>query len=350
MSLTLLNQIEELNSFPVTQKIFLKSASQLESSDFKNTILLFDIPRKDALLNLAKPHSFNLGLVSRQYQTVSLDYRQVPVDNYYTIEVTPQKPLELSSSYLLYIDSALSTPFVIKNKLVSKSNSDIIVSVVSSNVNRDILLNIKILSTSKITSNSNHVKIELTYDGSITTKVLNLFNSDTIELNQTIIQFPSKVYLEGEEFNFVIQERYSVDNSPSTYIINTVDDLKIFPRLNTQETSSEISNQDILDFYNNVDTPPVEVTYDIVYTDLNQFEIRLPAFVNKLDVDINNVKANISKAFNNYLIQNLGLYEDSNKYLLKLIWDEDSKSILVVVLYNEDSLVNDRITVDLGDW
>lgn len=354
MNIVLINTEEELKSFPITQSIKLKSDIDVEVNDLKNTIYLFEVTRKDSLVKLSNPFSYNLSLIKRDYDFVDLTFKKSvgSIPNTFVIEVTPTKPLDLLSTYLLYVDKKISTDFLSFSKVITKSLSTIEVNTANTLPATIATIEIVILETSRILKNQNILKVGIKEQGQ-EYKVfsLDLKKQRTVEYLNLDITFISDIYIKDEVFNINIEARDQREESYS-YLINTCGHSDILP-MALEEASTKLSHQAILDFYNTPITPNVPVSYTIKYLSINTVSINLPETISKSDVDIASIIISNKHAFNNYLLNNLKLYDTTNKYILSASWDDIDNSIILDLYYTPEELQNNQqesIALDLTNW
>lgn len=352
MSLTLLNSEIELSSFPITQKIRLKCDDLVEINDLKNSIYLINIVRKDSLLNLSAPYNFNIGLIKKEYPTIDLLFKIVPENTSYIVEVSPTKPLTVSSTYMLLIVKELSEPFItiVKNNSKSKSNITVEPTDYVSEVDLG-EYKVVVTSTTTVTDVSKITKVSVFKDNVLlSNKVINTSKNNSFVVNNLLFTFNSDVYVLNEEFVVTIGEKTTgVIDKNYSYILNTASDSAVTPlELENNLPSKKVDNSAVINFYNtSLLNKPLQYSY--TYLDSNIIDIKLEGGVSKSDVDLYGIKASISVAFNNYLLNKLNLYDDQLKYIIKLYWDDFENSIRIVVLYS-DNKTDPRITIDTSEW
>lgn len=345
MNVVVINSEEELTSFPITQSIKLKVDVSLDETDLKNTISLFRVTRKDSLVNLASPYNYNLGLIKESFDEIRVDFELITHVDHVELRITPTKPLQVNSTYLLHVSDKLSEPFVTLTKSDSKSTSEIKVSTENYLSTEQALFDVKILNTTKIskTNYTLQIQIEDLLTNTTRTESINLNKTRTVSLGELEVSFDSPVYVKDELFSIVIDHRESLGTNYSQ-IINTAGDEDITPLVN-QVASTRISNQTILDFYSN-STPTIQdIQYSVEYLDTNVFEIKFPASVDILLIDVSLITAKSKVAFNNYILKKLNLYDETLKYILNISKDNYNNSLVCELILSTDVLQVDTILV-----
>ena len=167
---------------------------------------------------------------------------------------------------------------------------------------------------------------------------LNLKQNKFITIGNVTYLFEDVVYVAGETFTVEIRNGTEEAVEDVLYKFRTApsDTIKV---INNQEPSSSINTQDILNFYNKVNTIKESVVIIPKYVAPNTFTIDVPP-----SYSLNTTKkleVSIREAFNNYLLKDLELYEQSNYTLY--IYQHDQE-IIVEVIYNDEP-DTDRVTV-----
>jgi hypothetical protein len=339
MNVVVINNEEELTSFPISQTIRLRVDVQLDINDLKNTISLFRITRKDSLVNLASPYNYNLGLIKESYDEVSIEFELIQQTDHVELRITPTKPLQVNSTYLLFVSDKLSEPFITTTKSFSKSNSTVIVSAVNYLSTDQALIDIKILNTTTITTNNYTLQVQIDdlVHNTTETRSINLSKTKTLLIDEVLITFDSPIYVKDELFSIIVEERESIGGNFSQ-VINTAGDESITPLIN-QNASTRISNQTVLDFYANNSNPVIQdIQYTITYLDTNVFEVKYPETVDVTSIDIASITVRTKVAFNNYVLKKLKLYDETLKYILNVSKDTYNNSLLFELVLSEDPL------------
>lgn len=335
MDIKILNQEAELESFPSTQSIFLLSSVELEESNLETTIILFRLQSEHNSVKLAQPYSYNLGYLKETFDRVELKYKSEAVQQGFKITCTPAKPLNLDSTYCLYVTDKLSEKIIDVTKTTSKSNSNIKVKINSESFyNKTYTL--KIEETSNLANNKNIVKLIL--DG--VSQTIDLKSKNKIYSGDIEITLSDTVYVKDEEFSITITNT-QVSLEDFQYTFKTVVSSTITP-IEKVDSSTKLSNQAILDYYQTINSTKVVERSTLIpkYLSTNIFSVKLPEGY-KLDTVDPNFKSSLQVAFNNYLLGNMGLYDSTKKYKVILHFDEFENELVFELLYGESDQILD---------
>lgn len=340
MAIRLLNIESELHSFPIQQSFFLFSDEQLEESTLSESIFLFRL-QSENLINLAEPYSYTLGYIKETFDLIDLSFKTEQEGSGYKVTCTPVKPLNLSSQYCLYVSKDLSEKFINVDKTISKSNSFITVKPQKKLVSTQNLV-LDIIDTSKLIDGKNLIKVRLNGNETIV-DVRN--GSRSVSTNDLRVIFQDAIYVSGESFNITVSAKTSIDTD-LMHVIKTVDSGSILP-LPAGEASVNISNEDILNFYQTVNSN-AKVVSTIAYPEYvtsSGFYIELPEgyIVN----DQEDIKGSIRAAFNNYILQDLRLYNKDNKYILDVEFDDFDKVLMFNIRYNSDVNETEQLIINM---
>ena len=342
MIIKILNQEAELSSFPIKQSLYLYSDELIESTILDSNIILFRLQTENDLINLAEPYSYTLGYIKETFDTVELSYAVENYDNGYRITCTPVKPLHLESKYCIFVSKDLSEHFIDINKDVSKSTSSIEVESTSS-LSTSYALNIEVLTTSSLINGKNLVKFLI----NSTEYLIDLRDSRVIVFENYKITFQDTVYVVGEKFTVTITNRTSLVND-FHYVIKTVNSESITP-IELEGTSTAISNQDILSYYQQLNntTIPIQTRYYPNYLSPNTFSIQIPE---GFELDLTStIIWDVKVAYNNYILENLDLYNRDQKYIL-IIYKDDFEGLLIFeLIYSEDVAQTEKLIIDVSN-
>lgn len=345
-----LNLTQELNSFPLTQRIKLQINSSIEEKALEESIVLFRLP-KASLINLSEKYAYNLGHIKETFDVVPVTYEKVSeIDEITILDVIPTLPLNPNSHYCLYISKKLPKPFISLQKLISSSNSTLDIDLRETNIDLEVEYTVKITSSPSITETTNIISGEITnnLNNNVETFNLNLKNKTKLSLDTFHINFTSLIYDFNETFKIALQTKIPYLEEDFLLTLQTVSTESIRP-LQNLEASTAVTNEDILNFYQGLNETPVEVPpLTIEYYDLNVLKIILPDNIIKSNIDTVAFNVNLKIAFNNYQLKKLNLYKDDLKYNCKILWDEGG--ILLVFTYVEPELQVELLTLDWSEW
>lgn len=324
IDIKILNSDTELKSFPITQSLKLSSTVELDTTSLNDHIILFRTIPEKGLVSLVEPYSYTVGYIKEKFSTVDLSFTQNKENDTFTIDVKPTKVLSLDSDYILYITKNVIASNSIITKTLSKSNSTLKVSVRPPAISQSTQVTVK--TTSKFVD-GNNLTTFLIGSQEVT---LNLKQNKYITIGNVTYLFEDVVYVAGETFKVEIKSGNEESVEDILYKFKTApsDTIKV---INNQTPSSSINTQDILNFYNRVNTIKESLVVIPKYIAPNIFSVELPD-----GYSLNTTKGlevSIREAFNNYLLKDLDLYEQSN-YTLYIY--QENQELIVEIIYNDD--------------
>lgn len=319
-----LNSLQETASFPIDQSIKLSCDVSISNNQLKDKIVLFRLQTEDKLINLASPYAYTLGYIKEKFDVVPLKYEVVDVDNVSYITCTPISLLNPNSKYCLYVTKQITENLIRVSKIISKSNSNIEVEGFS---NLEATLTVNIASTTKFSNGTKYTVIELQGNE----YRLDLSSKNKINIDGITIRFISDVYVEGESFSITVSPATELDTDLQ-YTIETARSDSI-TSITNQESSTVLNTNDILNYYqtlSNVADTIIEVPN---YLDNNVFSIKVEE---GYEIDIDSIQYTLGTAFNNYLLKQLGLYDNELKYKLYIEKDLFENEYIFTLLYTDD--------------
>lgn len=338
--IVILNTEDEIKSFPLTQSIKLNGVSPFESQQLPSTIYLFRIADGYEHIALGYPRSYNLGLVKEEFNQVELRF-ELSAD-LLEVTATPKIPLNTASKYLLFISENTSEPFITVEKVVSKSNSSITV------VTNDVRPRVSETTLTVNNTSSSSIRINVEGETLVSNFLINLKEERLFKYDNLDITFNPTLYVDGEQFKITCNTSTKIDSNLSL-VITTANDEDIVP-VEIEQVSKKLSNQDVLNFYATSQALTKEVQYHLTYLDENIFSVSLPSEITKADIDIARTAGDVKVAFNNYLLRRMGLYDDSIKLIVSVVWDEYSNSIVILAEENIDTLATEELIIDITGW
>ena len=340
MTIRITNSEAELKSFPSSQSIYLLSSEELEDKSFEDNIVLFRLQTENQLINLSEPYSYNLGFIKETFDRVNLTFITSKIGDDYSIQCKPKELLNLDSTYCLSINKTLSSKFLTLTKNNSKSNSNINVKL-KDNFNIKSQSILKIVETSFITGSKNIAN--LLFDGRAIT--LDVRSKNKILSNNVEVTLEDTIYVKDEEFIIDIDPHTEQEEDLLAYI-HTVNSKSINP-IPKEEVPNRVSNLDIINYYNTLNkTEVIKIERSIPkYLRSNVFSIKLPEGY-KIKKD-GTFKATVSLVFNNYLLEQLKLYDSSKKYICVISVDDFDNEVIIEVSYTNNPLQIEPVVFDL---
>lgn len=321
LEITIQNTKDELHSFPIDQSIFLGFSERVEDSLLESHIFIVQGLDSRDLLHIGDNYNQNIGIVKETFREIPVSI-EVETETPFIVKVTPKAPLTPGYSYTVLVKDSLPTEYISADKVVSYCDSYI--NVLRGDLEGEFLLTV--LEDSKLTPNSSLVTISI--EGM--TKTLDLYKNKNIVLDtlKLELEFPSKIYLEGESFNIIVLGKTDYTSS-TTFPFKTSPTKHIKP---INSNNKKISEKDIVDFNNSLNKNLVQskdTTCTITTTGYNTFNITLSNPVSD-KVDIDNISFTTTEAFGMYTLESLGLYSRDKIYKLTVdIVDEYTLGVTV---------------------
>ena len=329
------NPQEELLSFPLNQNIKLVSSEVVEDSFIQGNITLLRNIKDTGLHNVSDLYNYNIGYVKEKFSSVPIN---VKIDGN-NITIDPVEPLHPNSSYTLFLDKRLSKEHVELVKTASKSASklELLIDEHSTETKTSTEYKIVVVSDPLITAKNNIVKLQLYVDDS-PDKLYTIdakSSKNTIQFYGFMLKVFDVAYGKGEEFVLkTIHAKISLENN-LVVNIETVLNSSIKPAEST-DVSRTLTNQDILDFYNNtkegektssLDLSNIEDDIRVEYVGYNRVLLHLDK-LSAENLDLSNIELIEFPAYNRYDLECLCLYKECSCYKMdyKLI---DKKTILL---------------------
>lgn len=342
MTIKILNQESELNSFPIKQSIFLYSDDLLEETNLKDNIILFRLQSESQLVSLAPPYSYTLGYIKETFDIIEMSYKIESYNSGYKITCDPIKPLNVDSKYCIFVSKDLSEKFITIEKTVSKSNSTVeVISITDTGATNQ--FEIEVVTTSSLVNGKNFTKFKVNGVDCL----LNLRESREVTQDSYRILFKDTIYVIGEKFTVTITDRTKLV-SDFQYVFETVNSSTITP-LENDNASSIVSNQDILNYYQqlNSNVTPVQIKTVPTYLSPNIFSIQLPK---DFELDLNSDIINeVKVAYNNYILESLNLYNKEDKFILYVYKDEFDNLLVFELIYSLNELQTEKLVIDTSN-
>lgn len=335
MILNIVNTQEELNAFPVSQKLILKADLKPEDAFLKKCLVLYRDNKEFGLLNLGTRYNNSIGYIKENFTTVDLDFQVVSLAaGGWEIHCKPVEPLHPSSYYTLYISKNLSTEFIVLEKTVSKGPSKLDFTLNKYSNTYDTDYTVKVLTTPLIKDGKSVVKFGIYNSGGtlLQTFLVDTKSADnTFEYDGLTFETSAAPYAKDEAFTLVtdVQNRLA-------------DNLKVSIRTNLYESitttessnpSTKITNQDVIDYYSTIQSNLPDnaqtFSYTVQHIDHNKFIVTLKG-VAADNLDLDGITFSVGPAFNNYLLKTYGLYDESLTYTVNAEIIEDDKLLITV--------------------
>ena len=344
MTIEILNQESELQSFPIKQSIFLNFDELPEYSLLKDNIILFKLQSESELIKLSEPYSYTLGYIKETFDIVDMKYVIEPNDLKYKVICTPVNALNLQAKYCLFVSKELSDKFITIVKSVSKSKSNISVSPYNTSNSVSKTYELIITNTSQLINGKNLLKFTINGSDPYT---LDIRDKSSFKYEDIVINFEDTIYVSNEIFEIYVENRTTLVKDLQ-YVFQTTSSSSIDP-IPLEQSSTSISNSDILNFYQNLNNQARVESVKIYpeYIDKDMFFIKLPDGY-KIDLD-EDIIGDIRIAFNNYILESLKLYDSSLKYVCTIYIDEFENEVIFELTYSKDSTQTDTVIFNLDN-
>ncbi len=342
----ILNSEHQLEALPVGENVKVLLSEQPD---------LYNLNKYVALTRIAAEQSVpNFGDIFVHDITDSSEYSQVLYEatvatdtNGYILTINPEDFLLPNSDYYLTVSKDLPPLSYLVDKPVSVGGSEIFIEVAREGASEDAIFELEVTSQSNLSNGQHAIGITLSKDSILVdTYQLDIKNPNTLlELNETVsVKFnPNVPFLLGEKFEVTLKEIIRLGET-KTQAISTHLDSEVIE--SPSETSTRISQQNILDYYETVQigstaaeeqaTADAEVTYRYVYP--NKIYIEFTKDIEPSSLSADAFSIDVSHAFNNYLLPQMGMYDESKKYVITYELDSP-KVILLTIKEDTENLV-----------
>lgn len=327
VNVTILNTKDELLSFPLDQSIYLEFSEAVEDTQLKSCICLIRNLNGQGLFNISDKYNQSIGYVREKFDLEDINIEVISTSPTFKIKVTPLSTLAPGFNYTLFIDKKLSSEFLVVDKIVSKSKSNITVDIKNpSNINHTL----EIISNPVLTSTSNIIKININSGSQSKTEVLNLKVKKSLVFENVIYNFEDSVYALGEKFEILTISPKTLEESLFINIkASLTEDIKA---IKDSTDSTRLDYNNILDYYQSKESEIIEegLKADIEYKGINVFYIKLPNTVKAQDIDIDNLEFKVDQAFDNYLLSTYSLYDTTKSYNYTITVESDNTLKVIV--------------------
>ena len=332
ITIKIANSPSEIASFPLKQSIFLTSSVELEDSLLKDNIAIIREPKEYGLLNMSDLYNHNIGYVKEEFSSIDFTIESYEESGVFKLKLTPLETLKPNSIYVLYIDKQISKEFVEISKTVSKGPSSLILkSIKNASAIGDKNYTIKVMSSPKLTATLNIIKFQI-FENDTPGRyfTINAKSDDNLIIHEGFeLLVADSAFGLGEEFKLVVSNPgVSLEESLVKEFKTTMSS-KITPLENEKE-SSALSNEDILKYYESLDSQSIEISensidfsdntwstkeYEIEHLDENTFLLKLDK-LNADNLDLDNITYREFPSYNKYDLKLLNLYDAEDKYEL----------------------------------
>lgn len=318
-----MNSEEELNSFPLTQSIFLRSSEVLEESFLSSNIFLIRENKEFGLFNLGSVYSQTVGYIKESFNPIPLEFELTSTGGINVIKVKPTEILKPSQFYSLLISDNLSREFLEVTKPVTKSQSTISVNYIKDTL-RNTSVTVTVLSKPSFKGGTNKIKVQVDDD---------VFSLDIKENNKIVYRgleliFEDTAYVMDEQFVITIGTPETLNIIKCIHIRSNIYDN--ISEVESTNASTKVTNLEILEYYNKEITTPVTCTLTYEYVDTDTILVTLSGCIVP-ELDLLSCTIRESPAFNNYTLKQYGYYEPDKEYTYTTEVIDDSSFLLKII-------------------
>ena len=280
-----------------------------------------------------------------EYQTVEVDIGVAPHPSGpgYILSLTPLALLDTSSDYFVYISKDLGPKSNSSSKTNSIGPSDISVSQVLNGSGTDDTYTLTISTQSDLSNGGHTVGYDLSNSAGIirTNAQADLKDVAVIILSDTFVVDldPNIPYMLGESWT-ITTEAFERLGTNKVLEFSTFYDAE--PIENAEETSSRLTQGDIISHYENLSwyeapesSDPTAFTPKYNFVPPNNLYVDFGAELDPTSLLDSTFDLAISYAFGNYLLPQMGMYNEDKKYILNYSLINGDKVIKITI--NEDA-------------
>lgn len=363
-----LNSETELAAFPVEGEVAVLFSAPLDEQNIKQFVFLVRSKATQGVINISDTDVRVLGdLATDQYDVVPYTYifetSSAELGSRPLMRISPSEPLLPNNEYYLVSSKNMAPKFYDSAKTVSVGPSRISLkisptaNITNIPISPQTVYEITITSSSAITSGAHNIGYTLRKDGVpvVTNQTINI-KADKLNLNNGVDVefFAAAPFAVGEKFEIGLV-RFTRAGTTKVQKITTYLESDLIP-LPPDEESTRLTQEAILDFYEKngfarrigagdvTPAPAINTTTQVLTQ--SAFEFFYPArFLITLSEEIDEstlsedaFKIDIGPAFDNYLLPNMGLYSDLDKFIItyKLIEDDYGAMNTIELFVNKD--------------
>lgn len=326
----ILNSAYQLSALPIGESIQVRLTAMPDMSSIDRYVSIIQVDSSQDIPNLTSTpfiiaDEFEYKTVECNYSVE--DYHHLPDDDTYILTVSPKKLLRPQSQFYLAVHKNLAPISYEVNKTISLGPSDIKIIVSDTGSSDDVLYTIVITSQSNL-ANSQHIIGYDIYENNVLkhSQIKNIRENNLLELNELYTaKFNADIpYLVGETFEITLLDFERLGES-KTQAFSTIIESSVIE--NPETISHRLDLEDVINFYENshwndaftspAQQPPanaVQVSYRFTYP--NKLRIEFDKEVLIASIVPGSFVVDISYAFNNYMLPQMGLYSESKKYII----------------------------------
>lgn len=323
----ILNDTYQLSALPLGEPIKVRLTAMPDMSTIDKYISIVNVDSSEDVPNFS---SYPFLIQDEfEYKRIECDYEiQAQQDNTYVLTVSPLDILKPESIFYLAVHKNLAPLSYTITKQTSLGPSFIRCLVKDTGISEDTGYTITITSQSNLQNGAHIIEFSVTQDeGSQVSFTRNIKEDNVFPLNAAhSVVFNSDIpYLTGETF-YIALSAFNRLGTTKTQKFSTIVESTVIE--NPETTSTRLSQQQIIEFYENTQwgqefvpttQPVVENAINATFQFIHPNKIRIlfdkEILISSITDQFLNI--DISHAFGNYLLPNMGLYDDAAKYIFR---------------------------------
>lgn len=350
----ILNDSYQLEALPIGESLVVSLSAEVDIDSIDKYIQILNTDSSRDVPNLTgKPFLIQDEF---EYKLVPSSYSIEQIGSTYKLTVTPDEMLKPESIFYLAIHKNLPPLHFSIEKTVSIGPSRIGHELNTSGISEDAVYTVEITSQSNLANSQHIIGFDILKDAVLVGSYSqNLKETNLFDLNGTdsVVFDVSTPYLVGETFEITLQE-FTRLGTTLTQKFTTIIENDVIE--NPVTTSSRLSQSQILEFYegsklslDNPYTTPEElenalgVTFSFLYPNKIRMSFDKGILISAITDDF--IDIDISYAFGNYLLGDMGMYSEDQKYIITYTITPLSgtptltKRIDLLIEYDTDDLV-----------
>jgi hypothetical protein len=353
--LDILNSDHELQALPVEEDIQILLSEEPDTFDIESKIFLIRVESDQQLPNLSDAFIRSVGdTYVDNYDTLSYEYTIKPSVSPDGVELVlnPDLPLIPNSNFYLVVSKDLAPMYYSIDKNVSVGSSKLQLETGSNYIGEVATYRIVVSQTSNLAGGEHSIGVDLYKDAVpiLTNHVFNI-KEDKLDIgpeaDTLLVSFSAGIpFISGEEWTIVTSEFTRVGTTQVQEISTFLDSVLIEA---PEQTSKRLENEDLVKFYEDygwsgrttddaVVTEVAESNAEYTFVYPNKLFIKLDKAILPASILDTSFNVDISYAFGNYLLPNMGLYNEEDKFVLKYS-SHDSFTILLEINKDVDNIV-----------
>lgn len=333
----IVNSELELQSLPLRGSISIVLSEQPNIGAVDKYINVIDLGPREGVKQLPKTWS---DVAKDRYERVALSFRYDNEND--TIHISPSTIWKENRAYFLHIDKDLHGQTTTAQINGADTDKVEVTGINNASVPKKYQIELLSKPISSIKDGKKYISAKLSINDKVSIpKIAYNINDEVCIDGNVMLRFKDNAILaKGDLLTFVVDKQLSMLESYSVYF-TTGSANKLVERVPTG-TSGFISPDDIIKFnalnkLRNKDStggPPIDEKKELTYTVRTKYPntiyIDFNTPINTALITPNSFSINTDYAFNNYTLENMGLYKDS-KPILDISFHNHNKRVKIIV-------------------